>query len=736
VFELFRLSMNNKHKYLFFCTLFGIFINAFSQEKVDSTYSTLLEEVSISINSYESNLRKQAQKLTIINSQDAKLSNSQTTAEVLENTGEIYVQKTQTGGGSPVLRGFEANKIVLMMDGIRLNNAITRGGHTQQTITVDNGTLDKTEVLFGSGSTLYGTDALGGSINFYTKDPKIDSDSFKFQSGNFSLKYGSSNFEKNTHADFTYGNEKIAFLSSFTFTDFDNLRIGGRETPNDINWGKQFEYVRPINGGKDSIVSNENPLKLQNTGYWQFNALQKTIWKPTSKLSIKHTFIYTTSSNIPRYDKLANENRYTEWYYGPQKHLINALHFDYTTTSKLFDKARLILSYQNLQEIRFNRRFQNSFSTEQTEKVNSYSTTLNFNKNLKKNRTINYGYEMYYNDVNSQAFEINIVDRSRNITQTRFPNGENIFLTNGLFAMYSHEINDEISFTGGVRYEYIYNHSTFVENPLIVLPFNEITFANQAIVGNLGLSYHPENWKFSFLISKGFRSPNLDDYGKIRDKNRRITLPSENLRPEKTYSFESNVGYSKNKLKIELGTFYTYLLDAITTRNGSINGIDSLLYNGEVNRIQFNTNTNEANIYGFSSKVKYKITNAFYFYNTNTYTYGWDITDNVPLGHIPPFYGKLGINYKLKYFQLELNTQYNLRKVARLYSPGGVDNLEYASINGIPSWQTLNFLLSYEGNKMFINAGVDNILDQHIRTFSSGVSRSGINIWMKIGYQF
>ena len=77
----------------------------------------------------------------------------------------VKVQKTQFGGGSPVLRGMEANRILLVVDGVRMNNAIYRKGHLQNSITVSPSMLDKTEVLFGPSSVIYGSDALGGVIH-------------------------------------------------------------------------------------------------------------------------------------------------------------------------------------------------------------------------------------------------------------------------------------------------------------------------------------------------------------------------------------------------------------------------------------------------------------------------------------------------------------------------------------------------------------------------------------------
>ena len=100
-----------------------------------------------------------------------------TAADILEETGNILVQKTQGGGGSPILRGFEANKVLLVVDGVRLNNAIYRNGHLQNSITIDNAVLERTEVIFGPSSVMYGSDALGGVVHYFTKDPQVSVDS-------------------------------------------------------------------------------------------------------------------------------------------------------------------------------------------------------------------------------------------------------------------------------------------------------------------------------------------------------------------------------------------------------------------------------------------------------------------------------------------------------------------------------------------------------------------------------
>jgi hemoglobin/transferrin/lactoferrin receptor protein len=132
-----------------------------------------LNEVVISVNKIEESKRTVAQQVQVLTAKEISNSQSQTTAELLSNTAGVFVQKSQLGGGSPTLRGFEASRILLIVDGVRMNNIIYRAGHLQNVITLDNNILDRTEILFGPSSTVYGSDALGGVIHFYTKQPLI-----------------------------------------------------------------------------------------------------------------------------------------------------------------------------------------------------------------------------------------------------------------------------------------------------------------------------------------------------------------------------------------------------------------------------------------------------------------------------------------------------------------------------------------------------------------------------------
>jgi len=213
-------------------------------------------------------------QIETINQKAISLSNSQTSADALAANANVYVQKSQMGGGSPLLRGFEANKILLVVDGVRLNNAIYRSGHLQNAITVDQAMLDRMEVIFGAGSLNYGSDALGGVIHFKSRDPILNFDPSKkanIQQGYYA-RYSTANREKSIHYDLMFGKEKWGSLSSVSFAMYDDLSAGTRRDSRYPDFGKHLEYIDRING-QDVIVNNNQPQKkihFQRSILYQF----------------------------------------------------------------------------------------------------------------------------------------------------------------------------------------------------------------------------------------------------------------------------------------------------------------------------------------------------------------------------------------------------------------------------------------------------------------------------------
>ncbi|MFD2514359.1 TonB-dependent receptor plug domain-containing protein [Pontibacter locisalis] len=166
-----------------------------------SQQSHNLNEVVVSVGRFTEQEKLVPQQVEVLTRKELSFMSQPTTADVVQQSGKVLVQKSQLGGGSPIIRGFEANKVLLVVDGVRMNNAIYRGGHLQNVITLDNSMLERAEIVFGPGSVIYGSDALGGVLHFHTLKPALaTTDNEQLVQGSAFTRYASAPDEKTIHA--------------------------------------------------------------------------------------------------------------------------------------------------------------------------------------------------------------------------------------------------------------------------------------------------------------------------------------------------------------------------------------------------------------------------------------------------------------------------------------------------------------------------------------------------------
>jgi len=655
-----------------------------------------------------------------------------TSADLLQYSGQVFVQKSQGGGGSPIIRGFEANKLLMVIDGVRLNNAIYRSGHLQNSITIDPSILRKTEVIFGPNSVLYGSDAMGGVIHFHTANP-ILADSTKWATNtNYSSFYNSNNNSTTTNLNYSIAQKKWGVLTSISYAKFGDFSMGKNRFHKYSDWGLQQYTVSNING-VDSMLKNTDANLQKNTAYYQTDALAKLIFKPNKNLDFSLNIQYSKSSNINRFDKL-NEYKngilkYAEWYYGPQKRLLTSFKTHFISKKKWVNSGTFILSYQKIDEDRISRKFQSNNRAFQIEDVNVFALNLDLNKVIDSAKMLYYGFEIQHNIVSSNAFISDITTKQLFANQTRYPDGGSQYLSSGLYVEYKQQLSPKMLFTTGVRFSYLNAQSTFNDTSFIKLPFNTINLASAAPSGNLGFIYQLDSkYIIKASASTAYRAPNVDDYGKVFEKKGNTVIPTENLKPEYALNGELFVERIFKKRIFTLGTafYYTYLFNAIVRSDYSLNGVDSILYDGEMTNIQTNVNTDKAQIFGVSTYFKWRLHKHLFLNGTYNFTKGNDISNKSPLTHISPQFGKIDISYAYKKINTAIYTYYNFRKQLKNYG-GSSDNLDESPNNeGTPAWATLNYRISYTTtNNMTLQFSATNILDTHYKQFSSAISAPG-----------
>lgn len=708
-------------------------------QKIDSIDPLTLNEVVISANRDEDIAKNVAQSIKTIRAKEIQRSQSHTTADLLSSQG-VFVQRSQLGGGSPVLRGFEASRIMLVLDGVRMNNLIYRAGHLQDIVKTDPNSLEAVEIMYGPSSTIYGSDALGGVIHMQTKDPKLSSDDSANTSLGILARYESAAKAWTTHAEFNYGKRKFASLTSFSYSKYNDLMGGKNQNPfYDTSYGTRNYYSEYLGGGRDSAILNDNPYLQIGTGYSQYDIHQKFVYMQNSFLSHNLNLQYSNTTDVPRYDRLTDPGSGTllksgEWYYGPQSRALGAYDLNFYKGNSWFDVMRLSLNYQQLQESRHNRNFNSSNRNSRTEDVNVGGLVLHFNKKIRAHQ-IRYGIDAQMDRLKSSAFKKNIVTDVESKLDTRYPDGTNRMDQISLYITHNWKINNYLSLVDGLRGGYTKLHSTLKDTALLFhLPYTDIEQNTPTYSGNLGLIHTPDNdTKFSLSVSTGYRVPNVDDLSKIFASSRgNVIVPNKDLKPESTINYEfSFTKIIHSHSQFDASIYYTDYRNIAVVDKFTFNGQDSILYDGTWSRVLANQNKEKAFIYGCNVQWKSKWGKHFTGTAGVNYTYGRIKTENEnsPLDHIPPLMGRGSMQYQFGKMDGEIFLIYCAAKRLKDYYLNGEDNEQYATPDGMPAWMTLNLRLSYLLNKQFtIQCGVDNLFDTQYRVFASGINAPGRNL--------
>lgn len=712
-----------------------------------------LEEIVLSASKGEERRSRVAEHLTIASLEEIKKIAPQTSADLLANLPGIRVQKTQSGGGSPVLRGMEANRVLLVVDGVRMNNAIYRTGHLQNSITVSPNIIERTEVIFGPSSVIYGSDALGGVIHYFTKTPKI-SDKNEVNGSVYS-RVSSVNNEITNEANIEIRKRKWASFTSFSYSKFGETKMGKNRTHGFEDWGKVFEYSNNTNTFYNAnSVSNSKEYLQKNTDYNQTDILQKVTIPLSKKSDLIFNLQYSTSSDIKNFDDLteySNEKlKNAESYYGPQNRLLVSSQLKLNPEKKWLQSGSITLAYQDIEESRIQRKFSSLDRSYRTENVDVFSLNGDFFVPLiaSNNRILSYGFEATHNDVGSNSYgktlEVygdRIIGFSDDFkVQSRYPDGGGTYTSLATYINYRQDINSKSTLNTGVRYVNTNLTAKWIDDTFITLPDFDITLNNSAVTATIGYAFKPTvDWQLNSVISSGFRAPNLDDVGKIREKSGNVTVPNTTLEPEYVYNFETSVLKSfKNKtFQTGLNVYYTLLTNYITRDYYKINNSTTIVYDGEEGNVVANVNKGDAYIVGSTFSLRGNIKNQWFTKGSLTYTKGKAYDTNEPLSSIPPIFGSIGVGFEKERFIANLNWKFNgIKKLKNYNSIEGIDNLEQTPFNtitnqyyGTPKWSTFNFNSNYKINNSitcFVN--VDNIFDVHYKEFASSISAPGRNI--------
>ncbi len=703
-----------------------------------------IDEVIISANKWEQTQKDITEKVISIKKNEMILQNPQTAADLLGISGKVFVQKSQQGGGSPMIRGFATNRLLYTIDGVRMNTAIYRSGNIQNVISLDPFSIERTEVLFGPGSVIYGSDAIGGVMSFTSLSPQFSLEDKALISGNALTRYSSANQEATYHFNVNLGWKKWALVTSISSSNFNDLKMGSN--------GPE-EYLCPYyvvrQDSTDIITTNKDPKTQKPSGYSQINIMQKIRWKPNNNWDINYGFHFSETSDYDRYDRhIRYKNglpRYGEWYYGPQKWMMNNLSISNSNKLMAYDELTFRLAHQFFEESRISRDINKPIRERRIEKVNAYSANLDFHKQTGLKNNLYYGFEFVFNDVESTGRNENIVSGESVKGPSRYPDSE--WYSYAAYISNKYDISEKINLQAGLRYSQFALNSVF-ETEFYPLPFEKAELNDGALTGSIGVVYKPEeNWIMSTNFSTAYRSPNVDDVGKVFDSEPgSVVVPNPNLNAEYAYNIDLSIAHIlANVIKLDVTAYYTYLNNALVRRNYQLNGMDSIIYDGELSKVQAIQNAAFAQVYGVQAGIEIKMPQNFSISSDINYQKGIEELDDgttSPTRHAPPLYGNVSLQYSKNKLLIKLFAIFSDEKSfdEMPIEEIGKDYMYASDEDGkpySPAWYTINFKAMYQFTENFtISAGVENITDQRYRPYSSGIVAPGRNFIISLKAKF
>jgi outer membrane receptor protein involved in Fe transport len=669
-----------------FCLSYSVNnVNATTKNSFNDTSYNNLDSIIVKSRLVQKNNLILPYSLVQKNATAIKLGNYRTTPEALIGSSGVFVQKTNHGGGSAFIRGLTGNQTLLMLDGVRINNATFRYGPNQYLNNIDIYTIDQIEVSKGTGSVEYGSDAIGGVIHLHSSMPSYNEK--KTWNTSTSLKYIGQDMEKSNRTTVQYAQKNFAIQSGITLRNFGDL-VGGKN------------------------VGVQSPSGYDETGV---NTIAKLQMNKAGEITISTRFFI--QKDVPIYHKVLLES-FKINKIAKQERNIHSIQWEKKLQYKFLSKIKVIQSYQYSNEERESNKLNNAIYKYERDQVQSNGTSIDLYSNPTRNWQINSGV-----DYNADKIESALIDK--NLTTGISVNKRGLYPNNSSYKSFSvfnlHKIDlKKWHIEAGLRYNRFGIQLTDTS-------IGEVNIHPSALVGNAGISYQLNTTNLMYAsLSSGYRAPNIDDMGTLGIVDFRYELPSNNLEPEKSLHYELGYKFNTKLVQFDLSGFYLNLKDIITRQK-----VTGSMINGY--QVYSKQNSDASYIKGFETNLALQLNQQLKWSSNLTYTYGQNVTKSEPMRRIPPLFGQQELVWKKNNTQILIQHVF-AGKQDRL-AQGDKDDNRIGS-SGTPNWNVFNISLNQQFKNIFIQLGGINLLNEKYKTHGSGIYAMGRTYSLLVQWNF
>jgi hemoglobin/transferrin/lactoferrin receptor protein len=628
--------------------------------------------------------------ITAIDSDAIKRQSPSLLTDLLRGQTGVYVQQTTPGQGTPIVRGVTGSSVLMLVDGMRLNTAFFRPAPNQYFALIDPYNVDRIEVLRGSGSTLYGSDAIGGVVQVETPLARFESDAWQSH-GRVLGEFASADGAGIGRAELAAGRAGVSFAAGATYQDHDDLRAGG---------------------GRVQRPSAYDVVSADGTCLVEADVQDAALWVQ-----------YLRQPRTPRYDALVagfgqDHPESDVFLFEPNDRLF--IHGRYRRFG-LAPFAEQLIAHVAFQEINDDRTTRDFGSTNEDREENRsrlVGLTLQAAASWRERMSVTYGADLYFDRIHSKRSRRNIESGDVMSRASRFPNGSAL----DSYALY---VEDELrlhprlsAVIGGRLSHFVIDIPATGDVDAIDRDITDLT-------GSLGLAYRvTDPLRLMANLGRGFRVPNVFDFAQLGSRpGNRFAVPNPNLDPETAISADLGVKVASRALSAELFGFFLRVddkIEAIPT--------GEVLPDGRAAVRSENVNT--VDYAGVEAGVRWAPEPRLVLYGSLNYTWGeerFGDGETFPADRVPPVNGQLGLWWNpLPRLWMEPFVRY-AGDQNRLSDRDRAD--PRIDPEGTPKWLTINARIGVELHRhLRARLTLENVLDEEYREHGSGIDAPGTNV--------
>ncbi len=594
---------------------------ATSSSRASAVEPVVLPEVIVTASRTGESLWDTPATVTLVDQDTIRRHKAETPTEMLQEQRRVWGVSVASQG-SPIIRGQIGNRVLYLWDGVRINNGALFAGPNGYFNQFPIGAVDRMEVILGSGSVQYGSDAIGGVINIIPKKA-VFSDHLTI-GGDIDGRYGSNANENVECFDLRISDQRFALAAGISRQDVGN-------------------YYGPGVGA------------LPSTSFWALGGYADLAFKPFENQTLRISWIGNEREDVQSYIQSAlNPNGVPRVYNPLERRGIVKLDYTAIDLGPLSSELKFYGYYQYYDQISQRRieTFPNYTNTSTHSEQDVLGLGVQNTTVWEKARFV-YGVDYRHEKLDSTLDQL-LLNEATGATSDTMPAGKT---PNGTYDVLGAFISGEyrpiqaLLLTAGLRFEntHIDSHpldTDVIPNAGYTLDSLELDKSWQSLTWDVGsIVSVTRSWDLVANISSAFRAPTYSDLfssGTPVFSSKTASVPSPTIDPEKSITYEVGTRYHSDKVTASLTAYTTQLYDAVVQTDAgtvTIPGQGTFLASSR-------SNAGTGYVRGIEASLAYHPAPGWTLFGNGTYTFGEDTSNDVALRFIPPLYGTVGIRYE------------------------------------------------------------------------------------------